>query len=142
KTDPTAKAWFEKLRKNADQMLNQPPCERVLVGPRLLGVSRQVLARTTLLGGMYRLTGERKYADRARQEMLAVAVFEDWHPPHFLDTAEMTNACAIGYDWICDTLSTDERATIKNAIVQLGLKPGLAVYASDKGWHKNTNNWN
>jgi hypothetical protein len=142
KTDPTAKAWFQKLQAIADKELSAPVAQRVLIGPRLLSVSRQVLGRTTLWAGMYRLTGDQKYADRCRQEMLAVAKFSDWHPPHFLDVAEMTNAVAIGYDWIYGTLSSEDRSTIEQAIIKKGLEPGLKIYHSKRGWHTNTNNWN
>ena len=58
---------------------------------------------------------------------MAAAAFEDWHPPHFLDTAEMTNAVAIGYDWLYDVLTPEQRATLKTAIIEKGLKPGLKV---------------
>lgn len=141
-TDPLAKEWFEKLRKGADDLIPQPVSERVLQGPRLLQVSRAVLNRVALLAGMYRLTGETKYADRARAEMLAAAKFEDWHPPHFLDTAEMTNAVSIGYDWLYDRLSPEDRALLKTAIVEKGLKPGVKYQTSNKGAHTTTNNWN
>src|SRR5439155_24112436 len=140
--DRTAKAWFEQIRKNADKIIDEPVSKRELIGPRLLHISRQVVLRTTTLAGMHRLTGERKYAERARDEMLAVARFSDWHPEHFLDVAEMTNGMAIGYDWLFDFLSEEQRKTIRTAIVEKGMKPGLRVYASGKGFAVNTNNWN
>jgi hypothetical protein len=142
RTDAVARGYFERVREVGDGLLATPVSERVLEGPRLLRVSRQVVARVATLGGLYRVTGERKYADRCRDEMLAAARFVDWNPSHFLDTAEMTNGLAIGYDWIYDALAAGERAEIRTAIVEKGLKPGLAVYGSAKGWHQRTNNWN
>ena len=142
KDDATAGRYFEHLKSVGDKLLDEPVSERILIGPRLLHVSRQVLGRIATLGGLYRLTGEEKYAIRCREEMLAAAAFADWNPSHFLDVAEMTNALGIGYDWIHPALSEADRATIRTAIVEKGLKPGLAVYAADKGWHKRTNNWN
>lgn len=141
-TDPVAKGYFEHIRAAGEKLLSEPVSERVLVGPRLLTVSRQVLGRTSTLGGLYRLTGDRRYAERCRDEMLAAARFKDWNPSHFLDVAEMTNALAIGYDWIYDTLTEEERAEIRHAIVEKGLKEGLKVYATKNGWNKRTNNWN
>jgi len=41
--------------------------------------------------------------------MLAAAQFPDWFPKHFLDTAEMTAALGVGYDWLFDFLSAEER---------------------------------
>src|SRR5687767_1402427 len=141
-TDATAKAYFEHVKGVGDKLLDAPPSERKLIGPRLLHVSRQVLGRVATWGGLYRLTGEEKYATRCREEMLAAAAFEDWNPSHFLDTAEMSNALGIGYDWIFSTLSNEDRRIIRTAIIEKGLKPGLKVYESDRGWHKRTNNWN
>jgi hypothetical protein len=54
----------------------------------------------------------------------------------------MTNAVAIGYDWLFDVLTPDQRATLRTAIVEKGLKPGMEVYESGKGWSIVTNNWN
>ena len=36
--------------------------------------------------------------------MLAAASFENWNPKHFLDTAEMTAALAIGFDLLHNDL--------------------------------------
>ena len=57
-----------------------------------------------------------------------MAAFPDFNPRHFLDTAEMTHALAIAYDWLYDQWSESQRATIRKAIVELGLKPGMRVY--------------
>src|SRR5206468_12136345 len=61
---------------------------------------------------------------------------------HFLDTAEMTNAVAIGYDWLFDVLTPEQRKTLREAILNKGLLPGIKVYLSKTGWPTNTNNWN
>ena len=87
------------------------------------------------------MDGDKRFADRARDEMLAAASFDDWNPPHFLDTAEMTAAMAIGYDWLFDALSPDDRATIRQAIIDKGLKPGLAAYQKGEWWTKVNHNW-
>ncbi len=77
----------------------------------------------------------------SEKEVDTVAAFPDFNPRHFLDTAEMTHALAIAYDWLFDTWTDSQRATIRNAIVEMGLKPGLAVYHRG-GWSKSVHNWN
>ncbi|HZZ41960.1 MAG TPA: heparinase II/III family protein [Tepidisphaeraceae bacterium] len=141
-TDATAKLYFDRIREMGEKVMGEPVSERVIVGPRLLTISRQVLGRVSTLAGLYRLTGERKYAERCRDEMLAAARFKDWNPSHFLDVAEMTNAMGIGYDWIYDVLTPGERKEIREAIVEKGLKEGLKIYAKQNWWVTNTNNWN
>ena len=75
--------------------------------------------------------------------MLVAGAFKDWNPSHFLDVAEMTNALAIGYDWLYDYLTPEERKTIREAIIRNGLKPGLDGYTAEKPawWTRATHNW-
>ncbi|MBV9470229.1 MAG: heparinase II/III family protein [Abitibacteriaceae bacterium] len=140
--DATARGYYAALVRNGEKILTQPPVERVLIGPRLLDKSRTALDRIYTLGLLYRLDGDRKWADRATQEMLKVATFSDWHPDHFLDVAEMTHAVAIGYDWFYDALSPADRATIKAALVEKGLRASEKAYQTHAWWTKNAFNWN
>ncbi|MBL8233811.1 MAG: heparinase II/III family protein [Bryobacterales bacterium] len=126
------------LLARADRVLEETPVERVLEGRRLLGQSRRALGRVLHLGLAWRLTGEAKYASRAKQEMLAAARFTDWNPSHFLDVAEMTTALGTGYDWFYAVLNEGERETIRTAIVEKGLKPSIQV----DSWSKAKHNWN
>ncbi|MDR3708844.1 MAG: heparinase II/III family protein [Capsulimonadaceae bacterium] len=144
-TDTAAQTILAGMKAEGTQILSQPPVEYVLKGPRLLDKSRTALRRITLLAGLYRIDHDPRWLDRARQEIAAVDAFQDWHPQHFLDTAEMTAAVAIGYDWLYNALSPEERASIRQSIVEKGLKPGLDSY-NGKGpspwWPKVSHNWN
>lgn len=93
--------------------LSAPPLVYKKEGKRLLAVSREALRRVELCSFAYRLTGEKVFVERAQTDMLAAAAFADWNPSHFLDTAEMTAALAIGYDWLFDVLPADTRATLR-----------------------------
>ena len=121
----------------ADNMISLPNLERVIIGGRLLETSREALRRLFYLSYAYRTTGDIKYSNRAKSEMLSLAAFSDWHPDHFLDVAEMTTAVAIGYDWCYDQLSPSERTTIKDAIKNFG----LIASNNDTSWTTMTNNW-
>jgi len=78
----------------------------------------------------------------SRKEMLNLAAFQDWNPSHFLDTAEMTAALAIGYDWLFDVLSASTRASLRQAIIARGIDPALDRKAGWNGWQRAENNWN
>jgi hypothetical protein len=111
-------------------------------GRRLLRVSRAALERVRSLSLSYLILGEKKYAERAWQELSAVASFSDWNPSHFLDCAEMTHAVALGYDWLYNFWSEEQKKILQQAILKKGLNPALEVYSKEVGWHKGNINWN
>lgn len=134
--------WISNL-KFAQELLNKKP----LVynkpdGRRLLRVSRAALERVRSLSLSYLILGEKKYAERAWQELRTVASFSDWNPSHFLDCAEMTHAVALGYDWLFNFWSAEQKKILQDAIVQKGLNPAIEVYDKEMGWHKGNINWN
>jgi hypothetical protein len=137
------KTWHEELRREAEKLLTQPPSQyEIPDGLRLLSVSRRVLHRTQLLALLYRLDGDRRWRDRAWKELETAARFPDWNPRHFLDTAEMTHAFALGYDWLFDTWTQEQRATLQTAIVEKGIKPALNVHEEHRWWATARHNWN
>jgi hypothetical protein len=125
--------------READRIITLPLNERKLVGRRLLDISRSNIQRIFFLSYAYRMTGEKRYSERAEEEMLQIASFSDWNPNHFLDVAEMTLAMAIGYDWNFNRLSDKSKQTIKEAIIDKGLKPGMN---RNNNWLSAINNWN
>lgn len=141
-SDQTLMRYATQVKEQADATLSKPMLEHKLVGPRLLSVSRDCLARIYPLALAYRWTHDEKYAKAAEANLLTVCAFPDWNPFHFLDTAEMSHAVAIGYDWLFDYLSEESRATIKTALIEKGLKPGIMVYESGRGWPTSDFNWN
>ena len=57
----------------SDEVLDEPPVTRTMVGRRLLHTSREALKRVFWLGYTYRVHGGEAYARRAIDEMLAVS---------------------------------------------------------------------
>lgn len=142
-TDETLKGWYGNVQHRADIILKESPSKyEIPDGLRLLATSRRVVNRVYDLALMYRLTGDKKFAERVWTELQASGEFKDWNPRHFLDTAEMTHAFAIGYDWLYDFWSPEQRAFLRKAIVEKGLKPALKVHHSKGWWSGGGNNWN
>lgn len=141
-TDAELGKVTERIVADATWLLNQPPLEYEKKGKRLLDVSRQALQRVILWSMARHLEQDDRFAKRAEREMLVVAAFDNWNPSHFLDTAEMTAALALGYDWLNDDLAPESRTAIREAIVELGLKPGLETTRGKRGWFRTSNNWN
>jgi hypothetical protein len=140
--DPQLSLKFDELKKEGDRALSEPPAVYIRDTEKSLIQSRLVLSRVSTLAGLYRLTGERRYADRAKQEMLAAAAFKDWRPIDFLPTAELLNAMGLGYDWLYSYLTPDERSTILHAILEQGLQPAQHGYKFQEDWTYTTSNHN
>lgn len=140
-------AWtqmHEAFIEECDFLCNVAPMERILEGPRLHGVSCEVLRRVLFLSYGWRTTGEERFAKRAEKEALQVCRnFVDWNPKHFLDVAEMTVAVAIAYDWLYDWLSEGSKAEFVEAIVTKGLEPSLNDKYNQAFVHKKSrySNW-
>lgn len=136
---PVLQAFHKRIIDYCDETLKEIPVERIKTGKRLLEVSRITLKRVFYLSYAYRITGEKKYFQRAEKEMLAAASFVDWNPSHFLDASEMSFGLAIGYDWLFKELSLNSRKIIRQAIVEKAIE---ASKTKDASFYKSKTNWN
>lgn len=143
-TDPLASRWYGVLRREAEAILAEPPSAREYepARPVMLLTSRRVLHRVRLLAGLWRLTGDARHATRAKAELVTAASFPDWNPSHFLDTAEMCHAFALGLNWLDGALTPAEITLFRTALVEKGIEPGLAAHAQAVFWTRGTSNWN
>lgn len=173
RNDPTAARYWADVLREADALCAAPVLSyTVKEDNRLLSVSRQATQRMYTLGLAWRVTGERRYAERAEQDLLAVCAFENWTPSlatiyplqarhrefeqkygqppwSFLDVAEMCHAVGIGYDWFYHFLSPASRTTIKTALLAKGLRHGVNAYTgvgtatgAPDAWTTYNHNWN
>ncbi|GAB3902851.1 hypothetical protein GCM10028803_30240 [Larkinella knui] len=143
RTNTTWAAVHAHILQQCDSLLPTRPVERVLYGVRLLDKSRTCLFRVFHLSYAWRTTRDRKYLQRAEQELLAVAAFSDWNPSHYLDVAEMTMGVAIGYDWLYPELSETSRTKIRTALLTKGVQTAFdPAFPHYRKWLTVTNNWN
>ena len=142
-TDATLQKYVADVIKTADSYCKKESLPYDKRGPRLLHISRRCLDRNLPLCFAYRWTGDKKYADKAIANALEVCAFPDWNPSHFLDTAEMSTAVGITYDWLYDHMDQSTRKRIKAGLIKHGMEPGIKAY-SDKPalWTKSEYNWN
>lgn len=135
KADEKMAEWYGKLIKEADDLCKKPPLEYVLTdGVRLWFVSNWFNARIQTLSLAYILSENKKYADRAKTEMMAIAAFKDWHPEHHLDVAAMAIGFAIGYDWLYDTYTADERKVLEGSVYKNGYIDYIKGYKGESGY--------
>ncbi len=131
-TQEPQKSWFAAVRDAADASLNvaEKLTYELEDGVRLLYVSRRALSAVENMGFAYQMTGEQKYADGVIDVLMKVCgdAFPDWHPYHFLDTAEMAAAVAIGYDWCYNAMTEMQRKLVRDALVEKALRPVMEDY--------------
>jgi hypothetical protein len=153
-TDPTLQSYVEQVIVYADEVAKKEPLEhKIPDGIRLLGVSRDCVDRVYALGVAWRWTRDRKYLDAGVDAIVRASEFPDWNPSHFLDTAEMSHAVGLGYDWFFHELTNDQRETIRAGLIKNALQVGVEAYGGNDpidpsrgrrfGWWKDCDhNWN
>ena len=140
--------WYADVKAEADDYLDDDlPRYDIPDGLRLLSTSRRVLEHVRALALAYWVEGDSAYAERAWAELDMAASFPDWNPKHFLDTAEMTHAFALGYDWLYDYWTEPQRDRLRRAIARYGLNPAVAAYRgsaprNESWWTEAEHNWN
>ena len=95
--------------------------------------SGQISDMGPTLGLAYQMTGEKRYAEKLRDALIHYGGLSRWagdanHEPPWhseLNTARFCYGYAVGYDSIYDFLSDDERKTVAEAMVRLGILPTL-----------------
>lgn len=121
KTDSRMEAWYLRLIDNADKLINQEPLVYELRdGVRLLFVADDFLSRISTLAMAYQISGDKKYSERAHKEMEAIASFPGWHPEHHIDVGVMAIGYAIGYDWLYDTYTAEQREFLEQKAYEFG----------------------
>ncbi|MDD4193514.1 MAG: hypothetical protein PHI28_19425, partial [Mangrovibacterium sp.] len=134
KTDPVVKNYYAAMKLNAAEIYAKPLLTRHVVGRRLLGTSREMLYRMTILSMIYRIDKDPAALKRVDQELDAVCNFSDWNPSHYLDVAEMSLAVAIAVDWTANYLPAKTVALAKNALIEKGIKPSWPEDGQTPGW--------
>jgi hypothetical protein len=140
--DPLAAEIQQEVVKRAERVLKERTCEyRIPDGKRLLSESRKALHHVLHCGWAWRTTGDARFRERVIRELDAACALKDWNPSHFLDTAEMATAVAIGYDWLHPALSAEQRKRYEDALLDKGLQALGRQHLKTAWWRGATNNW-
>ncbi|KAJ7461528.1 chondroitin AC/alginate lyase [Mycena latifolia] len=152
--DPYMQGWNATIFRNATEYKALPPVVYFLDGDSgILDNARQIKQRIKAFAYVYRMTNDSSWVDRAWEEIQNAAgngsvVFgpdEDrWNSVHFLDTAELSAAYGIAYDWLYDMWSPDQKSMMISTLLKYGLQPGVNQVTTSAGWWRNniTGNWN
>lgn len=106
---------------------------------------RQVQVRILSMALDFRLTGNKRSPEIARSELLRLAAMTKWENTpnylHFLSVGEAALAAGIGFDWLYDELSEDEREKVSQASVKNAILPSLEARDVDGSWVRGDFNW-
>lgn len=129
RTGSPAKSMCDTIVTNADRILKLSPQEyNIPDKQRILTISRELLRRMEYLGAAYQITGEQKYADCAWENLYKTINFPDWNPSHMIDVGELNAAFAIGYDWMYDGYTEEQRQQIYEGVKRQGLNVTRLCY--------------
>ncbi|HYG73815.1 MAG TPA: chitobiase/beta-hexosaminidase C-terminal domain-containing protein [Planctomycetota bacterium] len=104
--------------------------------------TRRALGITGLCAFAYVVTGDVKYATRAKQEVDGLMSASSWTSVQFLATGEACTAAALYYDWCYDTMTETQRATFRTQLLDKGIRPYINAVNTNAWWANNyVSNW-
>lgn len=127
-TDSKVKSDIDTAVRSAEGNLSGRPVGYADTDART--VSQRIRTRVGTIGIAYLYTGDDRYAERLWKEAENFCSFEDWFASDSLSHAEMLFAAAMVYDWLYDYLPSDDKATLKNAIIEKGLSVSGKIFDS------------
>ena len=133
KTDPALKEYVQSLRAQygfdslafrAEPISAPLARDAQTLANDLADSSDKILAFSLL----YRVTGDKKYCERAAAECEALAEFKDWNSQAMSSVGVVSLAVAICYDWCHHVWSESRKAIVERAMLRNGMRVGLDCY--------------
>ena len=140
KTDPLRAELNQRVIATAEFILTAPPIRQNKIDKTVHEQERYAVYYIVTEAMAYRLTGDERFLNRAKNDLLTVAAFPDWFQNEDLAEGEMSFAVAIGYDWLYAKLTPDERAIIKKALKEKSLLFADDSYSHRAAWTGNNGN--
>ena len=138
KEDGVHKKWYDKFYTMADNYLAKPVIENNISTNY---ENRTELAdRVQVCSLMYRMTGEKKYLDKAYAEMESALEWPVWSEGLF--AGELSYLLGLGYDWLYDGLTSAQRKNLEEKMSVRCLSYMKNCYESGSDWVTLESNWN
>ena len=137
--------WYSSIKKRAKSYLSMPLPQYqqtpTSTSQNLRASAQAVLSRVSEMALVYKIDGEKEYADKIWEYLNACAKWQDWGDILFLNTAEISAAYAIAYDWLYDTWSEQQKAVIKNALIEKNFRIANKLFNTGTDWTQQDANW-
>ncbi len=128
KTDERMKELAEIVIASARDCLTADPLVHELYDGLRMNCQRTLSKRIHVLAVAYYLTKDQELLDRAYFELETVSNMSDWNPGHHLDTCEMMAAVAVGYDWLYNFFTPEQREVIERGMYNNGYYDSSLAY--------------
>ena len=127
-TDEYMKKCVEQIMGSADELLSDTEKPYALPnGTDLLTAARHYLDRNSNLGFAWQMTHDEKYAKKLWEGLQYVLNYPDWNFTHMIDSGELAMGVAIGYDWIYDYLTEEQRAFVQERLIKQMIDPQIDI---------------
>ncbi len=129
-TDDSLKEMFKKLKLQGDSLINQPHTYYDgIPGLTQIQMFRKFRQYAELLGMLYNVTGDEKYAEWLLEETKIAARYDyDPRANGYLNAATLLMGLGIAYDWLFDYITEEDRNIIREDIINNWIMPGLEAH--------------
>ncbi len=128
KTDTALKGYVDALKTRygvKSPIFAETPLDGEITGEALADSAERVLSFAIL----YRVTGDKQYAERTALECEALAALSDWSAGGSMESiGAVSFGVAVGYDWCHHVWSEGRKALIERAMLRNGMRPGIDAY--------------
>jgi hypothetical protein len=144
KNDPVITMGFRGLQTAADRYLQYPPVRYALDDAGLrIQVIHDLADQVPVLVLMYRITNEKKYAEKCLAQMAEMVKFPDWgEGRHFLDAGIAAFNAAFVYSGLYNEMPSGFRASLVEATKRHVLLPAAQQVQHKAWWYLSPQNWN
>lgn len=145
-TDPVYSSWFRKFEASYQNLPTKKFVFGLYDGYRMLDIAREFQERVIAYGFLYKMTDNEDYAEVVCKAMLDYCAMVDpwtkqrsWHVEHPIDFGEILYGFGVGYDWLYDYYSDEDRETIEDAAWEIGYGTFLGFGGSMQWWFDSEN---
>lgn len=134
KTDPVMGQLLEALRSaygaKSEAYASAPVFDGgIPTNENLTDAIQKASDRLQSFAALFRLTGEKHYAERCALECEALARLSDWNADRsMLQAATVGLSVALAYDWCHSVWSEGRKALIERALLRYLMRPGVECY--------------
>ncbi len=150
KTDPLMKKWGDNVIAKANELFGKPEYKYLISGSSMddVGTAGGDIHNLCLA---YHLTGNERYAARTWKFIENICKLDNWNPPGYLDVGELGYIVAVGYDWLYDTYTQEQRKFIEENLYEKCVNLTRRLYYNElegnidlyyTGWWDSEANWN